>query len=79
MRLFRLYGTEACHLCEIAEGMIAAELGSHDDITCEQVDIAGSDALFERYGLRIPVLQHPDRRELDWPFTAAELRGFLAS
>lgn len=49
------------------------------DFTFDTEDISGSDALFARYGLRIPVLQHPDRSELDWPFTDSELRRFLRS
>jgi hypothetical protein len=48
-------------------------------LVIEDVDISESDALFERYGVRIPVLQHPDGRELNWPFSQAQLRAFLAS
>lgn len=45
----------------------------------EVIDVSESDVLFERYGVRIPVLQHPDERELDWPFASSQLRDFLAS
>ncbi|MCB1689331.1 MAG: glutaredoxin family protein [Halioglobus sp.] len=79
MKVFRLYGTSACHLCEQAEGMLVTRLVAFADTGCEQVDIAESDELFERYGLRIPVLQHPDGRELGWPFTDGQLQAFLAS
>ncbi len=41
------------------------------------VDISGSEALFARYGIRIPVLQHPDGRELGWPFSADQLAVFV--
>jgi hypothetical protein len=44
-----------------------------------EVDISDSDALFERYGITIPVLQHPDKRELQWPFSAQQLQAFIAS
>ncbi len=45
----------------------------------EELDVSESDGLFHRYGLRIPVLQHPDKRELDWPFSQLELSDFLRS
>jgi hypothetical protein len=43
------------------------------------VDISESDVLFARYGVTIPVLQHPDGRELNWPFSAPQLRDFLTT
>jgi hypothetical protein len=48
-------------------------------VELEEVDISDSDVLFERYGVTIPVLQHPDARELSWPFSVQQLREFLAS
>jgi len=69
-----LYGTSACHLCELAEKMLQ-ELALHYG----KVDISESDALFERYGVLIPVLRHPDGRELNWPFTSAQLTEFIAA
>lgn len=75
---FILYGTSACHLCEIAEAMLLAQRGPGVDFAFEKVDISESDALFERYGVRIPVLQHPDGEELGWPFSAEQLAQFLA-
>ena len=68
-----LYGTSACHLCEIAEGMLGGR-----GVAFDKVDISTSDELFERYGVRIPVLQRPDGRELGWPFSGTELAEFLA-
>lgn len=73
-----LYSTSACHLCEIAEQMIEALAQSGESITLEKVDISDSDRLFERYGVKIPVLARPDGRELDWPFDAAELAAFVS-
>ena len=67
-----LYGTSACHLCEIAEAMLEGQGAVFD-----KVDISTSDDLFERYGVRIPVLRRPDGRELGWPFSEAELAEFL--
>lgn len=72
-----LYGTSACHLCEVAEALLlsAGEIGPAPDFV--KVDISESDDLFERYGLRIPVLLRADGSELDWPFSAGELHRFL--
>ncbi len=70
--MLTLYSTSACHLCELAAGLLE-QVG--EDF-CE-VDISESDALFARYGLTIPVLRTEDGRELNWPFTAEDLREFL--
>jgi Glutaredoxin-like domain (DUF836) len=59
--------------------MIEAECSMLAGVDIEEVDISESEALFERYGLRIPVLQHPDKRELDWPFSPSTLQDFLTS
>jgi hypothetical protein len=72
-----LYGTSACHLCEIAEQMLEADLGAELPERLHKVDISESDELFERYGVRIPVLRHPDGRELGWPFDSSQLAAFL--
>jgi hypothetical protein len=80
---FTLYGTSACHLCEIAEQMLQVHQQSQKRAATafefEQVDISESDALFERYGVLIPVLRHPDGRDLNWPFSQSQLELFLAS
>ena len=77
MNTFKLYGTSGCHLCEIAQEMIIKQRSSNSGFDLEVVDISESDALFARYGVTIPVLQHPDGRELNWPFLAQQLRDFL--
>ena len=79
LKLFRLYGTSACHLCELALDMIKAQQLLTGSFDFEEVDIVTSEALCERYGVLIPVLQHPDQRELKWPFGPQQLRNFLAS
>jgi glutaredoxin len=70
----KLYGTTFCHLCEEAEAILQG-LG----IEAEHIDIAESeDALMEKYGTRIPVLQRVDTgAELGWPFDAAMALKFL--
>lgn len=72
-----LYGTDACHLCELAEQMLHHRAGGLAPVIYEKSDISLSDTLFEQYGIRIPVLRHASGRELDWPFTEAQLDRFL--
>ena len=74
MSMLTLYGTSACHLCEQAAAMLR-QAGAD----FSEVDISESDALFERYGLLIPVLRAQQGEELNWPFSGAELRQFLAA
>ena len=79
MESLKLYGTEACHLCAEAELLLRQWLarmpGQFELVT---VDIVGDDALFERYGIRIPVLLHAATgRELNWPFDMRALDAFL--
>jgi len=78
MQEFRLYSTGACHLCDVAEGLLREQQAARA-LRYTRVDISDSDALFERYGMRIPVLARPDGRELNWPFDAAALGDFLDS
>ena len=74
-----MYGTSACHLCELAEELLLS-LARCEGVACyTKVDISESDDLFERYGVRIPVLKHPDGSELGWPFSAEELRCFVTA
>jgi glutaredoxin len=69
-----LYGTEFCHLCDEAEAILR-EIG----IAAIHVDIAEDEELFEKYGVRIPVLRRDDTgSELGWPFDAAAVERFLS-
>lgn len=81
MRHFLLYGTQSCHLCEIAQAMLtqAQSVPGLSSFTFEEIDISEDDDLFDRYGLTIPVLQHPDERELGWPFDERQLSAFVQS
>ena len=72
-----LYGTSACHLCEIAQEMLLTLCEANPDIDFQKVDISESDTLFERYGVRIPVLRDSRGQELGWPFTADQLQAFV--
>ena len=73
-----LYGTSACHLCEVAEEMLEQHNALVTQVEYRKCDISESDDLFQRYGVRIPVLQRADGAELDWPFSAQQLKLFLA-
>ena len=70
-----LYQRDTCHLCDLALAVLAdARVPDF-----ESVFIDDDDALEARYGLRVPVLRDDARDiELDWPFDAEKLRGFLA-
>ncbi len=76
---FTLYGTSACHLCEIAEDMLLAQRASGVQFEYDKVDISDDDRLFERYGVLIPVLRHPKSAELKWPFSVPDLAAFLGA
>lgn len=72
-----LYGTSACHLCELAEQLLRSAMVGGSPVSFEQVDISESDDLFERFGVRIPVIRRENGAELSWPFDRAELECFL--
>ncbi|HEY9036388.1 MAG TPA: glutaredoxin family protein [Pseudomonadales bacterium] len=70
-----LYSTLGCHLCEEAMALIHATAIAGD---IKEEDIANDDALMERYGVCIPVLQCVSSgAELGWPFDAALLERFI--
>lgn len=73
-----LFGTEGCHLCELAQAVIMNVAGKITvDVYLE--DIVDTEGLVERYGLRIPVLLNDNNgAELDWPFDEAQLLQWLA-
>jgi hypothetical protein len=71
-----LYSTSACHLCEQALQMLQPLL--NEDCRVQEVDISESEALFQRYGLLIPVLYMPATgAELQWPFSLADAQQFI--
>ena len=70
--MLTLFGTSACHLCELAEAILA-----HANVAFEHVDISDSDESFERYGTTIPVVRRDDGAELNWPFDQQMLVAFL--
>ena len=72
-----LYGTTACHLCEVAEALLEQHCTDVDPISYTKIDISASDELFHRYGIRIPVLRRADGVEMEWPFCAQQLALYL--
>jgi glutaredoxin len=73
-----LYTTDGCHLCEHAETIIEQALAREPDLTWQKVDIADQDALMERYGIRIPVIQlEAADYDLGWPFSVDDVVHYL--
>ena len=69
-----LYQRDDCHLCDLAIDVLAQARAPD----FSSVFIDNDNALEARYGERVPVLREEESgRELDWPFDAARLRGFL--
>lgn len=62
----KLYTTVGCHLCELAYQQLQ-QLNSQQ-FSIQSIEIALDDALVERYGTTIPVIEFPDHALLTWPF-----------
>jgi len=71
------YSTSACHLCELAEQMLAL-FEQQGVCSIDKVDIANSDVLLERYGIRIPVVRNSQGEELGWPFSPEQVLQLMA-
>lgn len=77
MKFIYLYSTPGCHLCELAREIVDPLLNNYA-LVLEEVDIAQSDELIERYGVKIPVLKSPHHiDELCWPFDVLQTVNFL--
>jgi hypothetical protein len=73
--LLTLYQRDDCHLCDLALEVLAAARAPDFD----SVFIDDDAALEEQYGARVPVLRDDARGvELDWPFDAEQVQGFLS-
>ncbi len=73
-RRFLLFQRDDCHLCDLALEVLAEARAP----AFESVFIDDDPGLEERYGVRVPVFREDGTgRELDWPFTADQLRAFL--
>jgi predicted DCC family thiol-disulfide oxidoreductase YuxK len=65
-----------CHLCDQAKQMLQP-LIEEKNIQLSVLDVKEDQGLFERYGLRIPVVILEDGSEKGWPFTAAQIARML--
>ena len=61
-----------CHLCEQAREILCPLLEANN-IQLNELNVKDDVALFEQYGLRIPVVVFADGSEKGWPFTAAQI------
>lgn len=77
MKILYLYSTPGCHLCDLAKDILWPLLNDYP-VRIEEVDVAESDELLKRYGVRIPVAVVADTSvELGWPFDSVQARDFL--
>jgi predicted DCC family thiol-disulfide oxidoreductase YuxK len=65
-----------CHLCDQAKEMLYPLLESKN-IHLNELNVKDDVALFEQYGLRIPVVVFADGSEKGWPFTAAQIARII--
>ncbi|MBL4680971.1 MAG: glutaredoxin family protein [Pseudomonadales bacterium] len=73
-----LYTTLGCHLCDDALKLLDEYSTKTSPLDIVEIEIADSDVLVDRYGIRIPVIQLPTNQlELGWPFDSALLKVFL--
>jgi Glutaredoxin-like domain (DUF836) len=71
----RFYCVEHCRICNEARALI-----SRIGVFTHFINIMGNDNLFDKYRLRIPVLQRVDNNaELDGPFDTQTVFRFLMS
>lgn len=76
-RTLILYTTAGCHLCEQAKAMVWPEL-NRLGWQLQEVDIADSNELIDRYGVRIPVVALiGSSGELGWPFDQQQFARFV--
>lgn len=79
---FHLYFTAGCHLCDLAEQVIADynHLPTQSQVDYKKIDIADDDHLVSLYGVSIPVLESTQSKVcLNWPFDVESLTDFIAT
>lgn len=65
-----------CHLCDQAKAMLYPLL-EVKNIQLNEQNVRDDVALFEQYGMRIPVVVFADGREKGWPFTTAQIARMI--
>lgn len=74
----KLYTTLGCHLCDEALVMLQILQTQHKSLKPEEIEIADSEELVAKYGIRIPVVTSDiSEGDIGWPFTVEELSRFL--
>lgn len=72
-----LYGTSACHLCELADAIIQSALNTHP-FNLLKVDITEDESLVSKYGTKIPLIYCVrTQKSLEWPFDKRQLIHYL--
>lgn len=75
-----LFGTQGCHLCELAEELIEAFQANELGLLIERIDIAEHEQWQKIYAIRIPVLLNQETgKELGWPFDYSDLEKLIAT
>jgi len=77
--VLNFYTSLGCHLCEQAKDLLSQCLNPQE-FALHSIEIADSDELVERYGVRIPVLEvceGESTAELSWPFDERAVQKFL--
>jgi len=72
------FTTAGCHLCEQAAALLQ-HVAADTPLDIIAVEIGDDEALVERYGIRIPVVQFEDGEELNWPFDELTIRQSILS
>ena len=65
-----------CHLCDQAKAMLYPLL-EVKNIQLNELNVRDDAALFEQYGMRIPVVIFTDGSEKGWPFTATQIAKMI--
>ena len=78
-KLFNLYSSEGCHLCELAFEICNKVIPSNK---INVVDIVDDEKLVEFYGIHIPVLERisihsDDNEKLYWPFSLEQVMQLI--
>ena len=68
-----IYSKPGCHLCDEMKAIVERVLEGRSQISLEQVDISGDPALFERYGLELPVLLIDGKKAAKYRIAEGEL------
>ena len=74
-RTVTLYTRAGCHLCEAAETAIRGTVGPEVDVVL--VDIDADPDLYERYTVRVPVVEVDGVEIAEYEVDTAQLAAFL--